>query len=122
MGAGVCAVQDVVEPPDPTAVPRLGTEKLSHKGEMIVEAIARHQPVGSEKPNPSAAEEPSGLWSGKELLAFAVRAGRRDRQHRGDFGGVEIVASEPQGYEGFAIGIFFSLRRGGCQAAGLAHP
>jgi hypothetical protein len=58
---------------------------------VVVEVIARHQPVGGQKPNPGAPTQFSGMRPGKELLAFTMRAGPRDRQHRGYFVGVEIV-------------------------------
>lgn len=92
VGAGVCALQDIAELPDPAVLPRRGIEKLFHKDEVVVETIARHELVGGEKPHSGAAAQMTGARSGKELLAFGMRAGRRYRQHSGDFAGVEIVA------------------------------
>lgn len=100
---------------------RLGIEKLFHKGKVVCELVAVHQVVGGEKPNPGAAAQLSGMRPGKKLLAFAMRAGRLDRQHRRDFARVEVIAGKPQSHKRPAPGFCLSLHRGGCQAVHPGH-
>ena len=121
MGVGVGALQDLAELSDPAFLASLGIEKLFHKGEVVCELVALHKCVGGEKPNPGAAAQFSGMQPGKELPAFAMRAGRGYRQHRRDFAGVEAVAGKPQGHKRPASGFCVSLHRGGCRAVRPGH-
>ena len=117
MGAGLSALEDLAEFGDPAAIARRRTKQLLYESQMVLKIVAGHEFVGGEEPHSGAAAQISGVRSGKKLLALAMRAGRFDRQHRGDFVGVEIVAGEAQGHECFGVGIGLSLRRGGFQAA-----
>ena len=115
------APEDIAELGDPTTIALCRIEKFLYEGQMVSKVVAAHEFVGGEKPNSGAAAQFSGVRPGKEFFAFAMRAGRLDRQDRRDFGRVEIVAREPQDYKGFAVGLVVNLRRRGCQAVRLAR-
>lgn len=118
---GMRAVEERPKFGDPGRIIRHRRAQLLHGRDMAFEVVAAHKRVGCEKPDPGAAAQFSGVRSGKEFLALAMRAGRRDRQHRRDFAGVEVIAGKPQGYECPAIGFRVGLHRGGCQAVHPGH-
>jgi hypothetical protein len=121
VGAGMCAAQDVVEFSDPAGIGRLRVKQLMYEAQMVAKVVALHEIVGCEKPNSGASAQLSRVRPGDEFLAFAVGAGRRDRQDRRDFPRVEIVAGKAQRHERLAAGWGVNLHRGGCQAARPAH-
>ena len=110
------APEDIAELGDPTTIALCRIEKFLYEGQMVSKVVAAHEFVGGEKPHAGAAAQFSGTRPGKKLFAFAMRAGRLDRQDCRNLGRVEIVAREPQGYKGFAVRLVINLRRRGCQA------